>query len=181
MGLGTFFKKKSKNKATTNTKNIDDCNNSERTMSLEDDTSDESTCSCNSECEHQSELSYEDPLHFPRRSTAAVAIPSSSQRQRHVTFIDEVKGLTPRYVVTETHYRPATSRSEYPKLYYTSKDYTKFETDANMEEMICRLEQEIQDLQHMTETGQVVEEKEERRRREELIANVARCYHLKVQ
>jgi len=48
---------------------------------------------------------------------------------RGVTFLDEALGLTPRHVVTETHYRPRTSEEENESMYYCSKDFVQFERE----------------------------------------------------
>lgn len=54
---------------------------------------------------------------------------STVSRDRGVTFLDEELGLTPRYLVTETYYRPRTSEKEKKTMYYSSKDFILFETE----------------------------------------------------
>ncbi len=62
---------------------------------------------------------------------------------RGVTFLDEALGLTPRHVVTETHYRPRTSEEEIESMYYGSKDFLQFEREHLYE----KVEEEIKAIE----------------------------------
>lgn len=72
---------------------------------------------------------------------------SSMMIGRGVTFVDEVLGLTPRHVVTETHYRPRTSEEENETMYYHSKDFLQFEREHLYE----KVEEEIKAIERQNQ------------------------------
>ncbi len=45
---------------------------------------------------------------------------------QRVRFIDEADVMTPRHIVTDTHYRPETVEEEKTLLYYSPEDYAQF-------------------------------------------------------
>jgi hypothetical protein len=68
---------------------------------------------------------------------------SNSPLHRQVSFLDEELGLTPRHVITETHYRPRTTEEERHELYYNSNDFNIFE----QEDIYEKIEAEIQQIE----------------------------------
>lgn len=154
----------------------------ENQVSKEDKIDDDST-DCESETSGSShEILPENPLSV---SIPSQYMPSSNADgcTRRVRFIDEARGLTPRYVVTDVFYRPKTLPEEISRLYYTSRDFNLFEK----EDLIWKLEMEIVKIQESqsrdcandndarTETID-----EEDRRREELIEKISRQFNLRV-
>lgn len=68
---------------------------------------------------------------------------SIMSRDRRVTFLDEELGLTPRHLVTETYFRPLTSKTEKKMMYYCSRDFILFER----EHMYEKIEAEIKAIE----------------------------------
>mmetsp|Transcript_6950 Transcript_6950/g.10148 ORF Transcript_6950/g.10148 Transcript_6950/m.10148 type:complete len:241 (-) Transcript_6950:78-800(-) len=81
------------------------------------------------------------------KRTSGILTRRSSIIGRGVTFIDEVLGLTPRHVVTETHYRPRTSEDEIETIYYGSKDFLQFEREHLYE----KVEEEIKAIERQNQ------------------------------
>lgn len=77
------------------------------------------------------------------------------------------------------YYDPFTEFIDHSKLYYTSKDYRRFEIEADMEETRCKLDEAIRSIQKRKRSGAV--DGEENKRREELLHRVASQYRLKMQ
>mmetsp|Transcript_7565 Transcript_7565/g.11474 ORF Transcript_7565/g.11474 Transcript_7565/m.11474 type:complete len:243 (+) Transcript_7565:143-871(+) len=70
-----------------------------------------------------------------QKRTSSVYRRRSSIRGQGVTFLDEVLGLTPRHIVTQTYYRPRTSIEERKTMYYGSKDFLLFERELLYEKV----------------------------------------------
>mmetsp|Transcript_23756 Transcript_23756/g.47184 ORF Transcript_23756/g.47184 Transcript_23756/m.47184 type:complete len:242 (+) Transcript_23756:294-1019(+) len=70
-----------------------------------------------------------------QKRTSSVYRRRSSIRGQGVTFLDEVLGLTPRHIVTQTYYRPRTSIEERKTMYYSSKDILLFERELLYEKV----------------------------------------------
>ncbi len=144
---------------------------------IEDDSTDWESESSGSAHELLSDI----PLSF---SSPSLPIQSNDAEgcTRRVRFIDEARGLTPRYIVTNVCYRPKTLPEEIPRLYYTSRDFNQFEK----EDLIWRLEMEIVKIQESQgkvsgdDEARMEKCDEEERRREELIAKISRQYNLRV-
>jgi hypothetical protein len=91
---------------------------------------------------------------------------SSATQSRGVIFLDEALGLTPRHIVTETHYRPYTSIEEKKSLHYCSKDFILFEREYLYEKVeaeikaIERQKKKEQDGDVSSEDEDSVEDKE---------------------
>lgn len=67
--------------------------------------------------------------------------------KRRVSFRDEELGLTPRHVVTQTHYRPRTADEEKSELYYNSHDFDIFEH----EDLYDQIDEEIREIERRKE------------------------------
>ena len=90
---------------------------------------------------------------------------SCTQENRRVTFLDEELGLTPRHIVTETHYRPRTSIEEKKTLYYCSKDFILFERDHLYEKVEAEIKA-IERQKKKEQDGDVTSEDEDSEEKE---------------
>ncbi len=101
-----------------------------------------------------------------RTSRSCFTRRSSATQSRGVIFLDEALGLTPRHIVTETHYRPYTSIEEKKTLHYCSKDFILFEREYLYEKVeaeikaIERQKKKEQDGDVSLEDEDSVEDKE---------------------
>lgn len=78
-------------------------------------------------------------LHSTRRRS------STSTSLRQVSFLDEELGLTPRHLITSTHYRPLTTLEEKDTLYYNNRDFDRFD----QEELYEKIEREIEEIERL--------------------------------
>lgn len=70
---------------------------------------------------------------------STTSLSSTSSTSSRVSFVDEERGLTPRHVVTEVHYRPRTTRREKSELYYRRKDFAVFEKEDLYEQIEAKI------------------------------------------
>ena len=71
------------------------------------------------------------------------------RRPRHIAFLDEERGLTPRHLVTQCNYRPSLTDEERDALFYSVVDFERFEKESLYEEV----EEEIRALELARERG----------------------------
>mmetsp|Transcript_24439 Transcript_24439/g.52333 ORF Transcript_24439/g.52333 Transcript_24439/m.52333 type:complete len:238 (+) Transcript_24439:76-789(+) len=90
-----------------------------------------------------------------RRSSDDTGASSTSTASR-VSFVDEELGLTPRHVVTETHYRPRTTNEHKRELYYTGREFGIFEQEDLHDKIQFYIERLTEQKQNRNKEGQKV-------------------------